>query len=136
MVYGSGVIDIEKVVTYEIYELGNTDIADYLLSHYKEMLSDKTISFLENIANNDEYLDTTDEDTICKIVTRTINEINRFKGKKYRYALWLADKDAVISLYGASDDADIDAYETSDFVLNDLRFDGTLYAYEDVPLKL
>jgi hypothetical protein len=53
-----------------------------------------------------------------------------------RYALWLADKDAVEELYDG-DELDVYPYETDNaIILSDLGYDGTLYGFEEMPEPL
>lgn len=62
-----------------------------------------------------------------------MNCIEDNTGKKIRYALWLADKDAVEDMYEGNE-RDIYAYNVDDaVVLSDLGYDGTLYGFEEMP---
>lgn len=131
--YGSGIRNIVDIIEHEMFELCNTDIPYYLTSEYWYMFSDETFHILlsmnGDICDNDEIED--EHEVACRIV----KEINDYTGKNYQYALWLASKTTVENLY-ADPDSVIDAYETSDMILSDLGYDGTLYAYETMPTPI
>lgn len=120
--YGSGVRDLRGVIEYEIIELGNTDIIETLLDTFKvtEEQDRKLNKYLDNFEYEDEVVD------ICM-------DIIRNKYPQAKYALWLADKDTVKSLYGGSDE-DIDAYEIEyEMPISDLGYDGKLFVYSKEP---
>lgn len=125
--YGSGVRDILDVMVYEIYELKNIDIPDYILEHYLQGSNiqetvEKLIDDVEAFSEEEVY-------KICKLI---IKEINTQTDHDLKYALWLADKSVVLDMY-AYDSLNIDAYETSDVILSNLGADGILFAYDYEP---
>ena len=134
--YGSGVRNIINVMSYEIYELLNMDILEYVLEHYSlgNDIESKINSVLHYYCSH-EHLDGFSEHDIVELCNHIIKRINSEKNKDLKYALWLADKDAVKKYYNGEDE-NIDEYDTSDVVLSDLGCDGILYAYENIPKKL
>ena len=126
---GSGVRDIIEVMVFEIYELGNTDILEYVSEHY---LSDDTKQDIDKVINAIEDGDELSEDDIIDLCENIVNEINKKTKHNLKFALWLADKDVVKDMY-AYDELNIDAYYTSDIILSDLGYDGILFAYDIEP---
>ena len=106
--YGSHITDLYKIVEYEIEELGNLDIPDYLYEHYEfdyvddETLSEQTVGFLKS------------------------------EFPEYRYGLWLASKKSVSELYGGefSEVREYKIPETA-IIISDLGFDGFLVATKE-----
>lgn len=131
--YGSGVRDIVDIMKHEIFELGNTGIPKYLLEHHNDLLSKNCRTMLECDFIYGNNLDDTTKQRICESI---INDINKNTQRDYKYGLWLADKDTVKNLYGASCDEEIDEYRISDMVLDDLGKEGTLYLYEEMPVAV
>ena len=128
--YGSGVRDILDVMTYEIYELGNTDILEYVCEHY---LDKSTVDVIKRVIYSVEGgQDDISEDYIYDICKDIVSEINKKTNHDLKYALWLADKSVVEDMY-TDDPLNIDAYYTSDVILSDLGNDGILFAYGDYP---
>lgn len=125
---GSGVRDIIEVMVFEIYELSNTDILEYVSEHYFSYNIKRDMHRLINYIENDE-LSENDIRELCKDI---VDEINKNTKHNLKYALWLANKGAVIDMY-AYDELNIDAYYTSDIILSDLGYDGILFAYDKEP---
>ena len=135
---GSEIRDAQKIISFEILELGNTDILETIAAHNSKLISDEFKERLEKIEDtmkNGGVLGIEDMETINSILVN----INMHTGKNFRYALWLTDRDTVRDLYSDEydDDSDeyddIDGYETSDYVLADTGILGVLYLYEDMP---
>ena len=141
--------DARKIIAFEIENLGNTDILKYVCEHYvqnyqneilqniqkkEETLFRNTMRIMEQAwqgrdifqkhAFNPERL----ADTILRIVNMRTN-------KNIKYALWLAEKNAVEQLY-ANDNAVLCEFEPSEIILSDLGFDGTLFGYENIPKQI
>lgn len=127
-IYGSGINDILDVISYEVYELGNTDILEYCLDHYVEdkNLKNRIIDLVNNLEN---YSDL----DVFNLVQDLVVEINYQTKSDLKYCLWLASEQAVKDLY---DGSNINAYYTSDIILSDLGYDGILFAYETEPLPI
>ena len=125
--YGSGVRDILDVMTYEIYELKNIDIPDYILNNYLQNTNIQ--GTVEKLVDDVEAFDEEEVYKICKLM---IKEINKQTDHDLKYALWLADKSVVLDMY-AYDSLNVDAYETSDIILSNLGADGVLFAYDYEP---
>lgn len=116
--------DAISVMTFEIEELGNEDILDYVLDNYK--LSNE---LKENIK---EYINNSDGD-LENILKNMLSEIKTQTGKDIKYALWLAEKETVIDMYDGEENG-IDVYDTKDgVILSDLGYDGILFGFEKLP---
>ena len=115
---------------FEITNLNNADILDYINKHYilPSSLKDKIQTFIDNVDD----LEENDED-VEQTLEMIIDYIERQTGKKINYVLWLADKEAVRNLYDG-DELEMYGYDVDDaLILSDLGYDGTLYAFEDMP---
>ena len=127
---GSGVRDIIEVMTFEIYELGNTDILDYVCEHYLKPGTRKIVQeFIYKVETGTEDIIEDDVIDICEIIIKEINEVTNHNLK---YALWLADYDTVMEIY-SYDESTIEAYKISDIILSDLGKDGILFGYDEEP---
>ncbi len=116
--------DAISVMMFEIEELENEDIFDYVLDNYK--LSDE---LKENI---EAYMDSSDGN-LENILKNMLSEIKTQTGKDIKYALWLAEKETVIDMYDGKENG-IDVYETKDgVILSDLGYDGVLFGFEKLP---
>ena len=127
--FGSGERDIFQVIWHEVASLWNTDIFKYCLNHYR--LSDSLsgtlnldISIIEEFGERPEDLD---ED-----IKNLVSELSSLTGKQLKFVLWLAEKDAVRTLYQGTEE-NMSCYEASDVILSDLGLDGILFAYEQPP---
>ena len=121
--FGSGIRDLRDVIQFEIEELQNTDIPDTLLDNFK-MTKEQ-----ENILRTSYETDNIDYD---RLVDTCLDIVHR-KYPNAKYALWLADKDAVKDYYGGKDE-DIDAYEIeNDEPISDLGYEGKLFVYSKYP---
>lgn len=125
--YGSGVRDILDIMTFEIYELKNIDILEYTLEHYLQNSNIKET--VENMIADIEIFNEEEVYKVCKLI---INEINKQTDHNLKYALWLAEYDAVSNIY-SFDESSIEAYNTSDIILSDLGYDGILFGYDEEP---
>lgn len=127
---GSGVRNIIDIMIFEIYELGNTDILDYVLETY---LKDTDMrELLKNIIDDVSAYSINEIEEVCEDI---IQEINAQTGHNLKYALWLADYNVVAEIY-SFDDSTIEAYKTSDIILSDLGRDGILFAYDKEPMPI
>ena len=108
--YGSGVRDILDIMTFEIYELKNIDILEYTLDHYLQNSNIK-----ETVENMIADIELFNEEEIYKVCKLIINEINKQTDHNLKYALWLAEYDAVSNIY-SFDESSIEAYNTSDII--------------------
>ena len=121
------------VMLFEITELHNADILEYIKEHYDmpRILKQNIQEYINNIDEIEE-----DDDVVEYMLKEIISCIEEDTGKKIRYALWLADKEAVKELYDG-DELDVYAYNVDDaLVLSDLGYDGTLYGFETMPEPL
>lgn len=117
-----------SVMLFEITELQNIDILKYVSENY--LMSEKLKMNVQKLIDN---IDGVDEEDCEGILEEILNCIEDSTGKKIRYALWLADKDAVEDMYEGNE-RDIYAYNVDNaVVLSDLGYDGTLYGFEEMP---
>ncbi len=129
---GSGQRDLEKIIAFEMEELGNTDIPEYILTHYN--LPDnikKDLKLTLKSKDNGEYPFVSDRKSFKKLIHDTLDTIAEQIGFQPRLGLWLANKDAVQTLYGGTEE-DIQEYPTSPCILSDLGEDGILFGYERI----
>ena len=133
--FGSGIRTIADVLWFEIHELGNYD----MLEDIRKRLSDANLidtlnGYLIEMVE-DGFVDDMSEEELKTFYQKCLNDINHSHKKKYKYCLWLAEKDTVIDYYlqNGTGYADVCAYEISDFILTDLGYDGRLYFFEKMP---
>ena len=124
---GSGVRDVIDIMTFEIFELGNTDILDYTLENYLQYTNIQET--VERLIDDVTAFSINEVEKICKLI---IKEINTQTDHNLKYGLWLADYDRVKDMY-AYDESSIEAYKVSDIILSDLGIDGILFAYDEMP---
>ena len=139
--FGDGVRDAARVVAYEIFELGNIDIIDYILSHVAlpEVVADEWRGFLDEYEENDFVTDENGipyhaeaKNAIAK-VRALLDEVSRVAKAEIRFVLWLAGEQAVRTRYDGNDE-NMSAYDVSGgVVLSDLGFDGRLYGFAELP---
>ena len=131
---GTGVRDLSDIISYEMTELRNRDIPEYVLAHYD--LPKKLRRKLEDmLALNEEYPFVFDRDEFETTMEKVIQEIGRQKGLNLHYGLWLAEVGNVLLRYNGTV-ADTFAYGTSPVVLSNLGPDGVLFAYEELPTSI
>lgn len=127
-IYGSGVRDLQEIITFEVSELWNTDVFVYSLDHYGEYFDSHLADTLKLFAYDDDYLAAFGS-TVGNTVEAFLHALNRGCGHHLRYGLWLAEK----SRFPGDMQPELDAYLTSDVILSDLGSDGKLFAYENMP---
>jgi hypothetical protein len=133
--FGDGVTDLIKVMAYETFELGNSDILEYVSMHYLEdgELKDECLSMIQELEDNG-YVDDMFEDEKEEFMGKLVNEINKKLNMELKSCLWLASLDTVKDYYCQNMDSFfIKSYETSNAIITDLGYDGALYAYEVLP---
>lgn len=152
---GSGIRDMEHVVSFEILELGNVDILDTLL--HKTMFIQNAdlrndmaaaITWLETHGapgwdrSETEYPSDTKVDRHLRLlIPRVLDEIRKHSFKDLKYALWLADYEAVANKdqygeYIADPKSEIHKYKTSGVILSECGYDGALFAYTELPAPI
>ena len=122
--------DAIEVMLFEITELYNTDILDYVINNYNlpHLLKNNINEVIENIDDIEE-----DDENVEYMLNEILSCIEEETGVSVRYAMWLAEKDAVIDLY-EGDERDIYGYKTDNaVVLSNLGYDGVLFGYEEKP---
>lgn len=126
-----------KVMAFEMVELDNTDIVEYLLNnHLVQQKANK--DFLENIIKGICPYTDYDDNACLQQCEDIIKDIEHTVNRSIRYVLWLTEPAAIDECYAFSeeDGYEIDGYQISDIVLSDLGYDGTLYAYEQNPVPI
>lgn len=130
--FGEGYRDVVPVMVHEIYEMGNVDILETLISGIYDIPEGLVEDCREIIEDKIE----SSEDGVTKLCEKLIREISRNVGHEIKYCLWLADKQVVEDFYCAREEVfDIDAYETGN-ILSDCGYDGCLYGYKSLPQPL
>lgn len=146
---GLGEREAAKVMAFETFELGNTDILECLekeLLHNSGALRGRCLDFIDYLSNSgsvkpDEWAEFGFEDGVA-FFRDVLAEIKKVTGLDIQYVLWLADKETVTDRgyegYGRdmADDEDFESYQVGPVVLSDLGWDGTLYGYEVSPISL
>ena len=125
--YGTGETNPRNVVAFEMGELGNADIPDYLLSKYGGKMKPDAKSTLEKAVEKIEKHEL-GEDEAESVAKTIIDEMERIWRIRIANVLWLADYDAVVDIYDGNED-NIEEYPTSEYILSDLGGDGILFAY-------
>lgn len=133
---GIGPRDAAEVMAFETFELGNTDIPEYLCSH--QLKSSSIAPALESITKElDEngFVDDMSWEEKVDFFREVLGDLSKVTGVNISHALWLADPDTVLNFYGKdlTTGSYIDAYEPGPVVLTDLGHDGTLYGYDHDP---
>ena len=124
------------VMVYETFELGNSDILEYLFNGILKKHHCKTRwqKLINSILDQEEIWEIEKEEQYLFFadVLEAIKEVTK---KDIEYVLWLADISTVKDFYGGEDE-NIDSYYVSDIILSDLGYDGTLYGYEQIPVRI
>ena len=133
---GIGSRDAAEVMAFEMFELGNTDIPEYLCSH--QLKGSSIAPALESIAKELDENDSVDDMSWSDKVSffrEVLLDLSKVTGVNISHALWLADSNTVLNFYGKdlTTDSYIDAYEPGPVILTDLGYDGTLYGYDHEP---
>ena len=126
--YGSGIRNLREILDFEIIELGNVDIPATIIknfpmkNNFEKMLLNHFVEEPERYSRKQKY----DIIKLCQsIILR--------KYPKAKYALWLADREIVKSLYGGTEE-DIDEYKIEYTTpISDLGSEGKLYLYSELP---
>lgn len=133
---GIGPRDAAEVMAFETFELGNTDIPEYLCSH--QLKGSSIAPALESITrelDDNGFVDDMSWGEKVDFFREVLEDLSKVTGVNISHALWLADSDTVLNFYGKdlTTASYIDAYEPGPVVLTDLGHDGTLYGYDHDP---
>ena len=133
---GIGPRDAAEVMAFETFELGNTDIPEYLCSH--QLKGSSIAPALESITrelDDNGFVDDMSWGEKVDFFREVLGDLSKVTGENISHALWLADPDTVLNFYGKdlTPGSYIDAYEPGSVVLTDLGHDGTLYGYDHDP---
>lgn len=120
--------DPREVIDYEMYELGNTDIPDYLAGNYGDRMTPDALRTIRAAAEPGNLAGASEE-VRGNTVETIISEMGRIWGIEIKRVLWLASREAVEELYWDGETM-IKPCRTSEYILSDLGYDGTLFAYE------
>lgn len=147
--YSDGVRNAVKVITFEMYELGNIDIPDTVYSRYIQPNEASLVSNFSTPINQikvlieDEDRDTSLDDQYTMetkpefeaLAKDIISIVQAVTGYSIKYVLWLATKESVKKYY-KGDCFNMSEYETSPIILSDLGNEGFLFGYEKNPKEL
>lgn len=133
---GIGPRDAAEVMAFETFELGNTDIPEYLCSH--QLKGSSLAPALESITkelDDNGFVDDMSWDEKVNFFREVLGDLSKVTGVNITHALWLADPNTVLNFYGKdlTPDSYIDAYEPGPVILTDLGHDGALYGYDHDP---
>lgn len=133
---GTGSRDAAEVMAFETFELGNTDIPEYLCSH--QLKGSSIAPALETITkelDDNGFVDDMSWEEKVDFFREVLEDLSKVTGVNIIHALWLADPNTVLNFYGKdlTPDSYIDAYEPGPVILTDLGYDGTLYGYDHEP---
>lgn len=154
-VSGEGYRDAVEVMTFEIYELQNTDILETLYTGIlKEHPVAKELERLSNAVDGSNDRWNYSEMDVSDIVRKALAAIRDTTGVDVQYALWLAPMDVIENFYWPMslgeydylngirsdhtplDTAAVDSYITGPVVLSNLKEEGFLFGYEKLPEPL
>ncbi len=124
---GIGPRDAAEVMAFETFELGNTDIPEYLCSH--QLKGSSLAPALESITrelDDNGFVDDMSWEEKVDFFREVLEDLSKVTGVNISHALWLADPDTVLNFYGKelTTGSYIDAYEPGPVVLTDLGHDG------------
>lgn len=133
---GIGPRDAAEVMAFETFELGNTDIPEYLCSH--QLKGSSIAPALESITrelDDNGFVDDMSWGEKVDFFREVLGDLSKVAGVNITHALWLADPNTVLNFYGKdlTPDSYIDAYEPGPVILTDLGHDGALYGYDHDP---
>lgn len=145
--YSEGVRNAVKVITFEMYDLGNIDIPDTVFHRYivynRSRLEQhgfaKAIEQIELFVNDTQDFDSKQymlelpRAIYQKVAEDIIAIIQTITGVEIKYVLWLTDKESVVRYYEGRDDNMIE-YPTTEIVLSDLGKEGKLFGYNSLPI--
>lgn len=133
---GIGPREAAEVMAFETFDLGNTDIPEYLCSHQLKgsSIAPALESITRELDGNGFVEDMSWEEKVV-FFREVLEDLSKVTGVNITHALWLADPDTVLNFYGKdlTPDSYIDAYEPGPVTLTDLGHDGTLYGYDHEP---
>lgn len=125
----NNITDPVEVIAFEMGELGNIDIPDYCLEKYGDRMRPEIRDVIEDAISSIEEGDMA-ENMAEQTAKTIVLEMERIWHISIKRVVWLADFDTVVDLYCDGDTKNIEAVETSDYILSDLQGDGILFAYD------
>ena len=118
------------LMLFEITELHNTDILEYVRDHYDlpRILKQNTDEYIQTIAEIEPG-----DDVVEYLLKEILGCIEDETGVKVEFALWLASKKAVKEFYEGNERTIYGYDTTGSVILSDLGYDGTLYGFAELP---
>ena len=141
--------DAARVMCFEMFELGNTDIPYTVYHNYiQPNLEALYPIYHESINQIRVLIESTDRDqsTDWKHTIEThrdfmllalaiIDMVNKVTKASVRYVLWLAEKERVVQYY-KGEEKNMQEYATAPIILSDLGAEGILFGYETMPAPI
>ena len=144
-----GIRDAARVICFEMFELGNTDIPDTV--YYKYIQPNLEVLYPiyhESINQIRVLIDVEDRDKakdwmysleghrdFMLLALAIIDMVNKVTKASVRYVLWLAEKERVVQYYNG-EEKNMQEYATSPIILSDLGAEGILFGYETMPAPI
>lgn len=120
---GSGEVDFESIANFEIMELGNLDIPEFLMEcGMKDILKDVQVDpFFDPNPSQEEY--------IIKEIMKFVRLQLKVEEDVNLYAKWLTSREGVLESYVLEDDWTISQYTLPDSFLavSDIGEEGALF---------
>lgn len=142
-IWGTGFKDAFDIVMYELFELYNIEILEYIKKNYCKRklhfkLIDEAIKYLLSIKNKEPKKNSLLDSERVRIVfvSKLFDIVEAETGIGINYCVWLTDKETVKETYKKfiKTERDIDEYYISEAILVDKGKEGKLYAYENYPV--
>lgn len=144
-----GIRDAARVICFEMFELGNTDIPDTVYYKYiQPNLEALYPIYHESINQIRVLIDVEDRDKAkdwmysleghrdyMLLALAILDMVNKICHTKVHYVLWLASKEKVVNYYNGNK-KNMQEYTTSPIVLSDLGDEGILFGYENEPTPI
>lgn len=131
---GSGVRNLEDVVRFEIMELCNDDIIDYMQESYGILKSYQLEKDGRALDSEEFYFKCQENiDDVIDEIASYVKENLKIDDVRDIYVVWLTTKENVIDMYEAESEWYIDEYIIPEerIILSDLGRDGALFAFKE-----
>lgn len=131
---GSGVRNLEDVVRFEIMELCNDDIIDYMQESYGILKSYQLEKDGRALDSEEFYFKCQENiDDVIDEIASYVKENLKIDDVRDIYVVWLTTKENVIDMYEAESEWYIDEYIIPEecIILSDLGSYGALFAFKE-----
>lgn len=141
---GSNVIDLQEILWYEIGDMKNCDILDFMNKNYGTKFDfhvkledyyfeNYTKELMQEIL--DGAMDSIIAENYATFVNEILNVLENKLGTRKLFGLWLTTKNGVKMRYCKSESNFIDEYQIPNKVIpiSDLCLDGALFVYTQNP---